>query len=274
MDIHLALSSLITLSFFLAILPPSYYAYDPRFVDCSRPYECGRIKDVSYPFWGVNRPEHCGRQGFKLECYDEEYPIIKFEKLEFLILNISESQNIMTIARWDLWNRSCPRTNLSTILNYSIFDYTSAVRNITLFYDCPSQVYTPIPVQNRFTCSLEGSDVNNYSYFVNETLAKIQFPFLEQCRGRIRVPILRNSIIDESAGVVPALHEALKQGFDVDYNFLDKTACDGCMKSGGNCGYSNETHPFVCFCRDGERSHFCTGNNLYSFSLSHFTGLG
>ncbi|KAM3703181.1 hypothetical protein ACJW30_04G077100 [Castanea mollissima] len=257
MDIHLALSSLITLSFFLAILPPSYCTDDIRFVYCSHPYECGRIKNVSYPFWGVNRPEYCGRQGFKLECYDEEYPIIKFEKLEFLILDISESQNIMTIARWDLWDRSCPRTNLSTILNYSIFDYTSAFRNITLFYDCPSQVYTSIPVQYRFTCSLEGSDVNNNSYFVNESLAKIHFPFLEQCREKIRVPILRNAIIDESAGVVPALHEALHRGFDVDYYPLHDTACNGCMESGGNCG-SNETHQFVCFCRDGERSHFCT----------------
>nr|POE91695.1 leaf rust 10 disease-resistance locus receptor-like protein kinase-like 1.2 [Quercus suber] len=121
---HLALSSLITLSFFLAILPPSYCTEDARFVECSHLYERGRIKNVYYPFWGGNQTEYCGRQGFKLECYNNEYPIIKFEELEFLILNISESQDVMTIARLDLCGGSCLETNLSTVLNYStVVDY-------------------------------------------------------------------------------------------------------------------------------------------------------
>ena len=218
---HLALSSLITLSFFLAILPPSYCTDDAHFVECSRPYECGRIKSISYPFWGGNRPEHCGRQGFKLECYNDEYPIIKFEELELLILNINQSQNIMTIERLDLWDGSCPQTYLNTVSNYSIFDYASTVLNITLFYDCPPQVNTLIPVQNRFTCSLEGSDANNNAYFVNESSAKIHFRGLEQCREKIRVPILRNAI-DESVGVVPALQEVLNRGFGHDPNPFSK----------------------------------------------------
>ena len=107
MDTHLALSSLITLSFFLAILPPSYCTDDVHFVECSRPYECGRIKNVSYPFWGGDRPENCGRQGFKLECNYYEYTTIKFEELEFLVLNINQSRNNMTIARGDLWHGFC-----------------------------------------------------------------------------------------------------------------------------------------------------------------------
>ncbi|XP_030939709.1 LEAF RUST 10 DISEASE-RESISTANCE LOCUS RECEPTOR-LIKE PROTEIN KINASE-like 2.7 [Quercus lobata] len=273
MEAHrLALSSLITLSFFLAILPPSYCTDYARFVNCSRPYECGRIKNVSYPFWGGNRPESCGRQGFKLECYNDEYPIIKFEELEFLILNINQAQNNMTIARLDLWSGSCPQTYLDTVLNYSFFDYAPTVLNITLFYGCPPQVNKSIPVQNRFTC-LEGSDANNNAYFVNESSAKIHILEPEKCRGKIRVPISRNAIIDESAGVVHALNESLNQGFDVDYNPLHDTACNGCVRSGGNCG-SKETHQFVCFCRDGERSYSCPGNNMYSLFSSHFPGLG
>ena len=220
MDTHLALSSLITLSFFLAILPPSYCTDDARFVECSRPYECGRIKNVSYPFWGGDRPEHCGRQGFELECYYYyEYPIIKFKELEFLVLNINESQNIMTIARLDLWNGFCPQTYLDTVLNYSIFDYASTVQNITFFYHCPPLVNTLIPVKNRFPCPWEGG--NNSAYFVNELSAKIQIPDLEQCREKIRVPILRNAI-DESVGVVPALQEVLNRGFGHDPNPFSK----------------------------------------------------
>ncbi|KAK7824041.1 leaf rust 10 disease-resistance locus receptor-like protein kinase-like 2.1 [Quercus suber] len=214
---HLALSSLITLSFFLAILPPSYCTDDARFVDCSRPYECGRIKNLSYPFWG---------------------------ELEFLILNINQSQNNTTIARLDLWAGSCPQAYGNTVLNYSIFDYATTVLNITLFYDCPPQL---------------GSDANNNAYFLNESLAKIHILEPAKCRGKIRVPISRTAIIDESAGVVPALHEALNQGFEVNYDAL-RVACSGCVESGGNCG-SNVTHQFVCFCRDGERSYNCPGKD-------------
>ena len=253
-------------------MPPSYCTNDAHFVECGRPFECGRIKNVSYPFWGGDRPKYCGRQGFKLECYDNEYPIIKFKELEFLILNINESQNNMTIARLDLWHGFCPQTYLDTILNYNIFDYAPTVLNITLFYDCPLAVSTLIPVQNKFKCSYEGSDRNNNAYFVNESLAKFHFPGLAQCRGKIRVPISRNAIIDESAGVVHELHEALKRGFDVDYDALP-VACSGCVDSGGYCG-SNATHQFVCFGRDGERSYNGPGNNMYSLFSSHFTGLG
>ena len=137
----------------------------------------------------------------------------------------------MTIARLDLWDGSCPQTSLNTVLHYSIFDYAPTVLNITLFYGCPPQVNTLILVQNRFTCCLEGSDANNNAYFVNESLARIHILEPEKCSGKIRVPISRNAIIDESAGVVPALHEALNQGFEVKYDAL-RVARSGCWVCG------------------------------------------
>ena len=73
---YLALSSLISLFFFSTILPPSYCIDDERFVDCSRPFDCGRIKNISYPFWGGNRPEYCGIQGVELRCCDNEYLLL------------------------------------------------------------------------------------------------------------------------------------------------------------------------------------------------------
>ena len=178
----------------------------------------------------------------------------------------------MTIARLDLWHGFCPQTYLDTVLNYNIFDYAPTVLDITLFYEYPLVVSTLIPFQNKFKCSLEGSDRNNNAYFVNESLAKFHFPGLAQCGGKIRVPILRNAIIDESAGVVHALNESLNQGFEVDYDAL-RVACSGCMESDGYCG-SKVTHQFVCFCRDRERSYNCPGNNMYSLFSSHFSGLG
>ena len=169
----------------------------------------------------------------------------------------------MTIARLDLWHGFCPQTYLDNVLNYIIFDYAPTVLNITLFYDCPLAVSTLIPVQNKFKCSLEGSNRNNNAYFVNESLAKFHFPGLAQCGGKIRVPISRNA--------VHALNESLSQGFEVDYDAL-RVACSGCVESGGNCG-SKVTHQFVCFCHGGKRSYNCPGNNMHSLFSSHFPGL-
>ena len=88
---NLALSSLITPFFFSTILPPSYCTAVERFVECSIPFDCGRIKIISYPFLGGDRPDYCGLPEFKLTCHDNEYPIISFEELDFRVLNINQS---------------------------------------------------------------------------------------------------------------------------------------------------------------------------------------
>ena len=121
--LHLALSSLITLSFFLTILPPSYCTDNARFFECSIPFDCGRIKNIPYSFLGENRSELCSFQEFKLTCRDNEYPIIRIEELEFLVLNINQSQYIMTIARLDLWNSPCPPKFVNTPLDFNNFKY-------------------------------------------------------------------------------------------------------------------------------------------------------
>ncbi|KAK7844421.1 leaf rust 10 disease-resistance locus receptor-like protein kinase-like 1.4 [Quercus suber] len=119
--LHLALSSLITLSFFLTILQLSYCTDNARFVECRG-----------------NRSELCGFQEFKLTCRDTEYPIIRIEELEFLVLNINQSHYIMTIARLDLWNSPCPPNFVNTTLDFNNFKYyTPTDQNLILFYGCP-----------------------------------------------------------------------------------------------------------------------------------------
>ena len=270
---HLALSSLITLYFFLSILTPSYCTDYERFANCGRPYKCGSIQNVFYPFWGGDRPEYCGREGFKLECHNNEIPIIRFEPLAFRVLKISESHPIMTIARLDLWDGSCPQNNFNTTLNFTNFDYyASAVQNITLFYNCPPQVKIPDP--NRFTCKSGDTVTRNNAYFGEEFLTTSKLQDLKNCSKSILVPIVRAPLMNELPSGVPApQEEVLNQGFDVEYIPLHDTACKGCVESGGNCG-SNSAHEFVCFCSDQERSYSCPGKNMLALFSSHFPGLG
>ena len=243
--LHLALSSLITLSFFLTILPPSYCTDNARFVECSIPFDCERIKNIPYSFLGENRSKLCSFQEFKLTCRDNEYPIIRIEELEFLVLNINQSQYIMTIARLDLWNSPCPPKFVNTPLDFNNFKYyTPTDQNLILFYGCPSGVSGLDGV--NFSCSLD----NTANYFVDD--------LFEGYNTSIEVPILRTALIDESVG----LQNVLNQGFDVDYHNDRSITCLGCEAWGGICGF-NSSHPFVCFCHDGEQSLVCSSNGMH-----------
>nr|XP_023885373.1 LEAF RUST 10 DISEASE-RESISTANCE LOCUS RECEPTOR-LIKE PROTEIN KINASE-like 1.2 [Quercus suber]POE69660.1 leaf rust 10 disease-resistance locus receptor-like protein kinase-like 1.2 [Quercus suber] len=253
----LALSSLITLFFFLTILPPSYCNAVEYFDECIRPFNCGRIRNIPYPFWGGNRSELCGLPGFKLTCRDNEYPypIIRFKELDFLVLNIDQSHHTMTIARFDPWNSPCPPKLVNTTLDFNNFDYTPTDQNLTLFYDCPSGVSGLEGAS--FPCGLGGVGAN---YFVDESFPGIH-ELLEECNTNIKVPILRTALIDESVGGALALQNVLKQGFDVDYHNASSNTCWGCVASGGICSPLPSPHPFVCFCRDGEQPLVCPSND-------------
>ncbi|GMY15302.1 LEAF RUST 10 DISEASE-RESISTANCE LOCUS RECEPTOR-LIKE PROTEIN KINASE-like 2.7 [Fagus crenata] len=274
MDAHLPLSSLVTLSFFFffTILPPSYCIEDELFVQCGQTYNCGDIKNISFPFWGDDRSEYCGLPGFQLECHDGKYPTIRFEELEFRVLHINTWLHTMTIARLDLLNiATCPQKLLNTTLDFNIFDYVPATdQNLTLFYDCSPRV--DIPVQNSFNCSLEVGVTYN-AYFVDESLWSIQEELIVECKRNFKVPILRSAPINESEGGVPALQKVLNRGFDVEYLRDLSLICSACVESGGECG-SNFTHRFACYCRDGVQSHVCLIRGTHILCSSHFPELG
>jgi hypothetical protein len=287
--VHLSLSSIIILFFFLTILPPSFCDsddVDDPFVVCNRPYNCGSLINITYPFWDDSRPEYCGHRGYKLSCRNNEYPVLRFEELEFRVLNIDKSTQNFTIARSDLWEGPCalpPVLFQTTSLNYTLFDYASTVENITLLYDCPPQDnITPAP--SRFNCSQIGvSDGKINAYIVDESPLGIQHlpKLVEECKHNIKVPILRNTIAtalleEYPRGGAPkeVLQRAMNQGFDVEYNDVLASLCSSCEASDGVCG-SNATEPFVCYCRDQvQSSRTCPTPGMHVLFSSHFLGLG
>jgi len=130
--VHLSLSSIIILSaFFLTILPPSYCVGDEQpSVVCNRPYNCGSLINIPYPFWEGSRPPYCGQHGYNLSCRNNEYPVLRFEALEFRVLNINTSTRTFTIARSDICEGPCallPEFH-NTTLNFTLFDYASTVQ--------------------------------------------------------------------------------------------------------------------------------------------------
>ncbi|XP_075662113.1 LEAF RUST 10 DISEASE-RESISTANCE LOCUS RECEPTOR-LIKE PROTEIN KINASE-like 2.1 isoform X1 [Castanea sativa] len=254
---YLALSSLITLFFFLTLLPPSYCDAVKYFAECSRPFDCGGIKNISYPFLGDDRPEFCGIPEFKLRCSGNEYPIISFKELDFRVLDINQSHYIMTIARSDLLNSPCPSKFVNTTLDFNNFDYHTTDQNLTLFYDCPFRV-SGLDAAKNFTCSSvgDGAADNTYNYFVTESFPSIDELF-KKCQSNIRVPVLEAALINESLG----LQKVLNQGFDVDYHNSWASSCLWCGVSAGICGSNSSSHKFACLCRDGEQPLICSSKH-------------
>ncbi|KAH7528716.1 hypothetical protein FEM48_Zijuj05G0101800 [Ziziphus jujuba var. spinosa] len=174
-----------------------------QFNECSRLYECGNLTNISYPFWGDNRPEFCGLPGFKLECKDNQNAFIQINYLDFRVLRINQLNNIMTIARLDLWSIPCSPKLINTSLNYSLFNYSPTVQNLTLFYET---VYY----------ANDSSPINLWQQI------------LKRCRGNITLPIFRTAL-NSSGNEMDKVQEALNQGFDVEYKSYRKVcgACEG-----------------------------------------------
>ncbi|CAN0900655.1 Cysteine-rich receptor-like protein kinase 10 [Linum grandiflorum] len=70
----------------LIIIFSSQNYEDQSYQDCSsRLFECGDIQ-LGYPFWGLDRPIHCGLREFHLNCSTDRIPIIVISNLTYQVL--------------------------------------------------------------------------------------------------------------------------------------------------------------------------------------------
>jgi hypothetical protein len=263
MDFHLSLSSIIIilfLSFLLTILPPSFCEEDDPFVVCNSTYACGGV-NISFPFWGGNRPAYCGHPGHELRCDDNKYLVLGFEGLNFSVLNIDTSSPTFTIARSDLLADRCAPKYLDTTLNYTLFDYALADQNLTILYGCPDVEDYNIPaLRNRFNCSRGEPDEKFNAYYLEDESPPLGDELYKQlttiCDNHTQVPILWSSASADLRNAHQAVEKAIYEGFEVEYSSELAIHCRGCKDSGGVCG-SNSTVAFVCYCRNQVEPHFC-----------------
>ncbi|XP_028948955.1 LEAF RUST 10 DISEASE-RESISTANCEUS RECEPTOR-LIKE PROTEIN KINASE-like 1.2 isoform X1 [Malus domestica] len=238
------------------LLPTAAFGEDDhRYTECRSYYDCGLLKNISYPFWATaSRPQHCGREDYELTCRGDQYPVMKIKDQDFLVLNFIGQFYTMTIARSDLWDTACITNIVNTTLDYDRFSYVPAVRNLSLFYGCPPQSES---VLNNFTCKVEGTD-HNISYYVDDSLSRIRLKNWASCHTNIRVPIMWEGVdampLENVTTVV--LKEVLKQGFQVAYD-AEWELCNRCLISNGTCGSNSSNDSFLCLCGDGPHDQTC-----------------
>lgn len=110
MDIHIhMLLTSISCLFFITLpqslsQPPSVFNYSA----CKEwPYKCGTLSDIFYPFWGENRPPHCGGgEAFRLSCHDDITTIL-IASHNLMVKNIHDTTRTMRVVPTDLDPNVC-----------------------------------------------------------------------------------------------------------------------------------------------------------------------
>ncbi|XP_038701511.1 LEAF RUST 10 DISEASE-RESISTANCE LOCUS RECEPTOR-LIKE PROTEIN KINASE-like 1.4 isoform X2 [Tripterygium wilfordii] len=239
---------------------------DQRYLDCQNAFECGDV-DVGYPFWGLNRPEHCGQPDYALRCEDN-VPKIEIGTNTFRILDINPEGRNLTVARDDLWSSTCPTNLVSTTIDTNLFTYASMIRNMSLFYNCTS--ITGFPGSISFpNCTINGASVNAF-YLTTEVQLD---PSVTGCSDTVIVPLSESSALDLDRGRIE-INNALDTGFSMWWN-VPSEQCNTCLESGGSCGY--QTSAFTCFCHDGPNATSCSsrpGGNSGGMSVGLGVGIG
>ncbi|XP_028105012.1 LEAF RUST 10 DISEASE-RESISTANCE LOCUS RECEPTOR-LIKE PROTEIN KINASE-like 1.4 [Camellia sinensis] len=269
----LGVNFIITIFLFIVSSPTSHGADNENYTTCHDiKYNCGQLKRIGYPFWGEDRPPFCGVQGFELTCYGNGSTTVVIQNQTFHVLHINQSAHNMTIARADLWDNLCPGEFSDTTLNWNLFDYGPYIVNLTLCYDSPSNLASPVPKlkHRQFQCPVvaDGQSSGKINFFLEES-----YGLIPDCKNRMNVPVFEEGLYAFWRNETMTVEELVKQGFEADYHEMDKFQhCKACNDSGGECGTNTTTNQAICFCHNGPQPQKCQVRMRWETALG--IGLG
>ncbi|KAG6752913.1 hypothetical protein POTOM_042954 [Populus tomentosa] len=271
--------------FLVLILASASYGKDDNkdYTDCKKHFNCGVLSNLSYPFWGGDRPEVCGHKGFELKCEEDHFPIVPSGTLEFRLFRLDQSSRLMTLQLVNSQDYICPsRTlpNSSTERDIHVFGYDLNLKNLNLLYNCKDPSSRSALEQNRISSSYCSEYSGSSFYGGDDILESSSGLNRTQCSIWFKIPIPVESF-RRLTGDRPDLKQVLGEEFSVSYKYdQGPSICDGCMASKGICG-TNLTDPnrnFLCLCRDHPYSLVCKGqlrnNDVMNVGRKVRTALG
>jgi len=257
MHIPMLLTSIVIL---LTTLPQSYCDFDYS-VCKERPYNCGNLSDIFYPFWGQNRPLQCGGGGqtFELKSHDDDNTTILIGSQNFTVKEINTNAQTMRVVQTDLVLNFCSPQFEDTYVNSTQFRYSPSVYNITIFYDCLRVTDFSHGFGQNFTCG----DVLSYFVVEYEVLSN-EFP---RCKRRSHVPAEAPLDYTAPGAGYNNLIQVIDRGFEFRYDVSQD--CTRCLGSEGEC-WSDcndiDQHVLSCYyCPDGSHALHCSPSksNMY-----------
>ncbi|PIN12104.1 Serine/threonine protein kinase [Handroanthus impetiginosus] len=204
----------ILLFILLSIHFPCFFSQQLNNSFCrNEPFQCGSIRNITYPFWGGRRPRPCGHQGFQLVC-NSGVPMLNISELSYRVQEIDFSANTLRVARQDLWSKPCPEVLHNTIIDPDLFRYLpkSDDRNVTLYFNCTSDQGR---LSNQFRC--DGDGVNTINLFRTGDASSGPGSGIT-CNNNISVPVNRTAV--ESLRTQPSIYvlrDALASGFWIQW---------------------------------------------------------
>ncbi|OMO92530.1 hypothetical protein COLO4_17513 [Corchorus olitorius] len=234
----------------------------------NKKFQCGNLQEVSFPFWGGDRPEECGYPELKLTCHGG-VPQISLMSVSYQVIEINMDILAFTVARTDYLTNLCPQQLINTTFSFSLL-WAWNLENVTLYYDCPrdinivSQSSSGFPSQ--FNCSNRGTGLL-LNYFVTDSAfqnlsAEVKGD-LSTCQNNVVVPVFYT--VAQSIEANPTLDDMiqpLRNGFGLKWNEKFYSKCQACNASGGVCGF--DSIEFLCYCPNHTDSSNCLQSGLFT----------
>ena len=218
--------------FFIKI--PLSLCDEDMYESCSNTFNCGRLNNIGFPFWGDNRPNSCGYPGLELNCLGS-VATIKIMNVTYQVLGVNSEARILKITREDFSTGICSPEFVNSTLDPTLLDFGIGLQNLTLAYGCDFSL-TPFSGLGQFNCQKNGfAHIEGGAYGPGE------------CKVSVVVPVLVNFgpwtgiEIDQSK-----LEEAIMEGFDVKWK-VDTAACLNCTVYKGVCGYDLKRNQSTCY---------------------------
>ncbi|XP_057518442.1 LEAF RUST 10 DISEASE-RESISTANCE LOCUS RECEPTOR-LIKE PROTEIN KINASE-like 1.1 [Amaranthus tricolor] len=262
---------IITLFFFLLTIVESNGDYDTT--QCSIPYSCGSLKNVTYPFWGVNRPMFCGISAFKLSCLNDSgfstrMNIFSDEHPSTRVLSINTSSHKLVLEHNLDWSEHYHTNHNTTLLPFLKPDvgYTS----ISLLCGCNNSCSR---YYKSFNCTNFCVSNSTTVYYSDEHSDISRTDKSCSCESNRTYVVNKRALseLGKNVSFTMLLKKWPKFGLKIVLNF---TACSMCEDSGGSCGSKIDTIPdrFLCYCQDGQQPLPC--HTIREKKIGIYLGLG
>ncbi|KAJ4709886.1 LEAF RUST 10 DISEASE-RESISTANCE LOCUS RECEPTOR-LIKE PROTEIN KINASE-like 1.2 [Melia azedarach] len=261
MSSHLELQNLFSfrilgIMFFTGtILVESVQSTDLSKYEACKPSNCGSGPNISYPFYIRDAgTDFCGFPGFLIECKQKK-PVYKTSKGYFTIEDISYENQSFRLLDEEVFNDTCiaPVQNFS--FDRSSLNFIPYHADLYFFHNCNTSFYLNYTT-SEVACAANAT--RNTTTFValvprDEDLNCSSIA----CDSVISSPVqLGEEEINQTVTSFDYV-KLLKDGFSLKWTGYN---CAHCRKSGGQCGFENETS--VCFCPDGSHPYSCNNGRL------------
>ncbi|CAH8360600.1 unnamed protein product [Eruca vesicaria subsp. sativa] len=178
---------------------------------CEAPFQCGQIT-AGFPFWGGNRPQHCGLPLLELHCRNKSSTYLIISDQEYSVLKVGgQSSYTVKLVRADLLGPLCSAKFKTTALPSDIFEILPDYKDFGVYYLCD-----PEYVKGDITCSPDKGLV------------------LLPDEPEYGVSYCNNSFTVTTSSI-PG--RAISEGFEVKVKIDEKT-CQECSSSGGICSFN------------------------------------